>query len=372
MDDSVFERLEQAYEKGLKGTVDSLSLWLEKLGIDSKQLTVPALVGLLQSKPELTIDREEELSSIVEFIGFYKRQRNGIFHLPMIGVRGIGKSHLMSVISHFLKMREKNLQWKFIDASLFTLVTEDQEENQRYLSFLDELKSNQYEILLVDSCEKDKNIDEALRGVSRYFSKGVLITSWLPYKWDYLKDRIEEFFPPSKEIYINPLDEDSTHKFLSAVLGFISRDKYELKTQLARLFHEYSDGIPGNILSLMVRSFQEAFNMKKNDLDEDTVKAAARSLFLEGAKQTISKLADHQLLILKHLLLEADQRGTRPSKLVEILGKDKATISYHLSELSKLRLLVSERIGRWVFYRVRDELVPLVGLRLTEESDFLA
>jgi DNA-binding transcriptional ArsR family regulator len=371
MVDKVFDKLVEAYEHGLKGRVESFDLWLDNLGIDAKLFALRNLVRVLAEKTELTVDREEELASVVEFIGFYKRQRNTRFHLPIIGVKGVGKSHMLNVLRNFLEKTEKDLPWNYVNAQMFTRVEEEQEEHQSFLVFLDELKSKQYEILLIDSCERDKNIAEALCAIFRHFQKGVLITSWTPYHWDFERDRIEEFFPASKEIRIGPFSSEVTAKFLSTVFQLVSRGGYSLKEELSALIHEYSGGIPRNILTVLLRSYHEAFNSKKTDIDEESVKAAARFLGLDGVSERISQLADHQLLILRHLLLEYDERGTRPSKLVEILGKDKATISYHLNELSKQRLLVSNRIGRWVFYRVRDEVAPLVGLRLIQEADFL-
>jgi DNA-binding transcriptional ArsR family regulator len=124
--------------------------------------------------------------------------------------------------------------------------------------------------------------------------------------------------------------------------------------------------------SLAFKPFGHFFSLPVANTATPSPTAAAKFLALDGLPERVQKLADHQLIILKHLLLSTDPRGTRPTQLVEILGKDKATISYHLSELSKMRLLESERIGRWVFYRVKQEAAPMIGLRLSQEVDYLA
>lgn len=373
--DKMFELLENAYEKGLKGKVDSFDLWLANLGIDPKLFGEKAIGRLLMENVPRTVDRETELSAIVEFVGFYERERKQpsprLFHLPIIGVPGVGKTQLLRVLLAFLQ-KKATLLTMMIDATKFAMVEEQQDETQAFLSILEDLKSKQCEVLLIDSCDKDRNIDDALKSISKTFKRGVLVTAWTPYHWDFVRENVEEFLPASKELRIEPFGPDQTRRFVSDVFDMVSQDHYVITDELSLALHNFSGGVASNVISLVVRSFQEAFQSKKKDLDIASIKVAANFLGLEGIGEKISQLADHQLLILKHLLLESDPRGTRPSVLVDILGKDKATISYHLSELSKLRLLENERIGRWAFYRVRREVAPLVGLRLAQEVDFFA
>ncbi len=372
----MFELLQRAYEKGFKGRVDSFDIWLGSLGINPKLFTPKMTVRVLRDSIATTVDRESELSTIVEFVGFYERERSKsasqILHIPVIGVEGVGKSQLFEVVQAFLSKMKQELHPKLVDARNFSEIQEDQDETQAFLVALRDMTSSQHEVLLIDSCDQDKNIDNSLRAISREFSKGVLVTAWTPYHWDYFRESVEEFLPVTKLLQVDPFTPDRTEQFLSAFFRLVSEGKYSYKVELSQPIQDFSGGVASNILSLLLRSFLEAFQSKQKDIDEESIRAAAKFLALDGLQERLSKLADHQLLILKHLLLEQDPRGTRPTRLVEILAKDKATISYHLSELSKLRLLDSDRIGRWVFYRIRPEVAPLVGLRLAQEVDYLA
>lgn len=366
-----FETLEAAYSRGQHGKVESFDFWLSHLGIDGNLFIFQTIARQLRENLGSTVDRETELSAVVEFLGFFKEHEDGLFHIPIVGVRGIGKSHLLVTLAHFLQRKKGELKWKMIDASQFLSENDASEETQSFLSLLDEIAANRFDVLLIDSFEKDKNPNESLKEISKIFTKGVIITSWTPYHWDAIKDSVEEFLSTSKEVYVGPLSEDSSKLLISTIIRMVSNGKYALDKDLELRISKYGHGIPTIIIGLLLRTFHETFVRKESGPAVEDVVLAARFLGLEGANERVGKLDDYQLLILKHLLLELDPRGTRPSKLVDILGKDKATVSYHLNELSKLQLLRSERVSRWVFYRVRDEVRPLIGLRLVQESDFL-
>src|SRR2546427_2356841 len=237
----IFERLDRAYQRGFKGTVDSFAVWLDRLGIDSRLFNIGNAVRLLHENPGSTIDREEELASIVEFIGFFRKERNALFHLPVLGVSGIGKTHLLNVLVAYLQKKLTDLPWNLADAKSFTLVEEDSEtEPQKFLAFLDELRDNKYQILIIDSCDKDANIDEAMRNISRHFTKGVLVSAWTQYHWDFFREKVEEAFPTSKQVVVGPFSQAETEHFLVVFLKLVSHDRFTLKKELAKQVHEYS------------------------------------------------------------------------------------------------------------------------------------
>ena len=369
--ENMLEKLDEAYERGLKGRVDSFDIWLRDVSIDPTKFTKTATNEHLLSHPEETINREEELQSIIEFIGFYKRNKQGLFYIPVIGVTGIGKSHIIRTIEAFLKKMEKDLTWLVLDAKTFSTVDEDLEENQPFLDTVNQIRSYRYDILFIDSCDEDKAINDSLRALSNTVKSGVIITAWTPYHWDGAKADIEEFLTISKEIHVKPLNREATSVLIDRILSFMSSGKFDLSNDVDSLLFAISRGIPSVIISLLLRSFHEAFQKKKQKVETQAVKSAARYMGLIDVKEKIAKLADHQVLVLKHILLSFDERGIRPSTLVDILGKDKATISYHLGALLQEEILTTNKIGRWVFYQVRKDLEPFVGLRIAEESDYL-
>jgi len=225
--------------------------------------------------------------------------------------------------------------------------------------------------VLIDSCERDKNIVESLKGILRHFSQGVIVSAWTPYHWNYNREAVEELTNVSKEIRLQPLDRESTSLLVSRVTDFVAVGNMKWQQNLSNRIYDFSLGIPDVTIALLIRSFIEAFQSRKSSIVEESVGVAARYLGLQGLNEKLGKLAGHQVLILKHILLEPDGRGIRPSTLVELLGKDKATISYHLNGLTTEQILTNERIGRWVFYRIREEIEPLVALRVAQEGEYL-
>lgn len=367
-----FEAFERAYERGLKGKIETFDVWLQSLGLD------PSLFGNLQESIlqnlDLTVDREKELEAIAEFIGFYERQPNQIYHLPLIGVLGSGRTHLFHLVAKLLGKLKTELTWQIVDASTFSEIDEESEteEKQAFYQLLDELKKKRTQILLIDSCDEDKNIVESLRQIAKTLKKGLVITSWTSHYWNHLRDSIEETIPASKEIPVGPVSSEDTASLIGDVLQKASKGKYRLAPELPKKIQDYSKGIPGVTVNLLVATLRQAFVQGSDKITAEAVDGAAETLGIKGIDEKVSKLADHQLVIIRHILLENDKRGMRPSRLVELIGKDKATVSYHLTSLTSERLLAFEKVGRYSFYRIRPGIEPFIQLRIDQESEFLA
>jgi DNA-binding transcriptional ArsR family regulator len=69
------------------------------------------------------------------------------------------------------------------------------------------------------------------------------------------------------------------------------------------------------------------------------------------------------------MLTKGDERGIRPKRLVESLGIDKSTVSYHLSDLSSAGIVDSVKQGRSAQYSVDSFIMPLVQMRLEKEVE---
>jgi len=368
----VFEVFEKAFEKGLKGKVESFDIWLKSLEIDPLKFNLTEISNFLMQNLELTIDLEKEVETIGQFTGFYSKERKGLYHIPIVGVFGCGKSHLMRLVQRFLQERKVSLTCFFMDASSFREISEENEEQQVYYQLLDRVKMERFDILLIDSCEKDKDIVHSLKQMADALKNGIIITSWTPEHWNYVRDDIEDYLPTSKEIYLNQFDETSTSKFISTILQHISNGRFQLSKEAVNKIYLFSNGVPRTIIQLLIKAFNEAFLSSTKNVDEKAVESAAKNLGLENIFDRINKLSELQIIILKRILLEHDERGIRPSTLVEILEKDKATISYHLSILSRGKFVTQEKIGRSSFYRVREEIKPFIELKFAERGEYLA
>ncbi len=137
----LFEELDEAYDRGYNGNVQSFDLWLTGLRIDAKMFNQRNICRLLYDNLALTADRTNELEILAEFVGFFSRHKQGHYHIPIIGVSGIGKSHLFLILTQFLATSEKNLTWKLIDAAEFSRVDDNFEQEQPYHKILDDLKT---------------------------------------------------------------------------------------------------------------------------------------------------------------------------------------------------------------------------------------
>ncbi len=366
------EVFEKGYEKGLKGQVESFDIWLKSIGMTPSKFNFVAISKFLMHDPLVSVNLEKEVETIGQFLGFYTKEKEGLYHIPVIGVLGSGKTHLLSLIGTFLQKMKPPVKHFLVDASTFSNVDEKGEEQQIFYQILDTLKAEQFDVLLIDSCETDKNIVNALKSIISAMKKGVLITCWTPEHWSYLKDSMADFLSVSKEIHLNLFDDGDTTKLVSNVLEYVSGGQPKLSKETIEKIYSLSFGIPSTTILLLMKAFNEAFLSHKKSVDVKSVEAAAKALGFENIFDRLNKLPEHQIIILKHVLLEYDERGIRPSTLVELLEKDKATISYHLSILNRSKLITQEKIGRSSFCRIKEEIKPYVQLRLAQEGEYHA
>lgn len=366
----IFTRFAKAFERGFKGEVESFKVWLEKQGVALSKFRYDTITNELIAR-HFFINRVEELETIAEFLGFYVKEKKEVFHIPVIGATGIGKTALLHAIEFALSKLDTPLKFKYYDASTFS-EQDEEEEPQVFFRYLDEVKSVNFDVLLIDACEKDRNIDYSLREFSRAAQRFVLITSWEPQFWYILKDRIEEAIPTAKQLFLKPFSREETKQLLEKVLLVVSDGKAGLPEEVTLKISELSEGIPKVAILLLLRSFYEAFISEKNSVDAESVLEAAKSLGLLGLSERLEKLTEVHEVILRLILQSTDSRGIRPAELVEKLGKNKATISYHLNYLLSENLLSVRRLGRYAFYQLKDEVKPFIQLKIVQEGDFLA
>ncbi|MGC9014341.1 MAG: hypothetical protein ACP5KW_08235 [Thermoproteota archaeon] len=367
----ILARFEKAFEKGFKGEVESFKVWLQKHGVSLAKLKYETITDELIAR-HLFINRIKELEIIAEFLGFYVREKKEVFHIPVVGATGIGKTALLRATEFALSKLDTSLKFKYYDASTFSEQNEEEEETQLFYRYLEEAKSENYDVFLIDACEKDRNIDYSLREFFRAVKRFVLITSWEPQFWYILKDKIEEVLPTAKQLVLKPFSKEETKQLLEKVLLVVSEGKTELPEEVLMKISELSEGVPRVAILLFIRSFYEAFISEKDSVDIESVSKAASSLGILGLNEKLQNLTDIHETILRLILQSTDPRGIRPIELVEKLNKDKATISYHLNYLLSESLLDVRRLGRYAFYQIKDEPKPFIQLKIIQEGDFLA
>ena len=362
----MYERLAEAFERGLKGAMKKFYSWLEGLGINSGKFSLDEIEDFLRTNPEATVDRVQELETIAEYMGYYSRKKSEVLHIPILGVSGSGRTHILRVIFGFSS--NVGMRALFMDAAEFSEV---EAESQRFEELLEEVHERRPDILIVDNCETDANIKYSLRELIRAKGGGILIiTSWCPVTWEYERDDVEEIVETTEEVFLHPFSPEKTFQLISKITSFISDGKLNIPRDICDEIHRYSMGIPRVAITLFFRSFRESFRSGGSGIDLEAVRKAAGAMGLLSLDELLNRLSDMQLLVLKHIILSGDPRGIRPIRLVEILNRDKATISYHLEQLLSGRVVTRTKLGRFAFYRIRKDLLPFVQLKLYREGEF--
>ncbi len=363
---------EEAYEKGLRGEVSSLQVWLKEQRIEPRLLTTTDLTKSITENPSLLADREEALQKTAEFIGYFEKEREGIYHIPVIGVEQSGKTALLNALCSSLEKIQSKIKKRLVDACRFVEIDEQKEEPNWFFTFLDEIRKEKLDLLVVDSFDKDKDPASSIKEIVRAMGHGVIITAWTPESWNVQRDSLSDVIPVSKQVYLDPLSKDDITEIIDSFSAIISNAEFTVPEEVADAVFRLSFGVPGVALRLFVQGLEETFLQHKKTVDRESIESAADRLGIKGIQERLSQLSEFHTLLLKHMLLEHDERGTRPSTLTEKFGKDKATISYHLSTLSSMKLLTTERIGRSAFYKVKTEVVPFVQTKVAQEGEFLA
>lgn len=365
MTDEKQNRFEEAFERGQRGEVNSYDIWLQEQGFDPQQTSLDRLTDYFREHPQEAPNHQEQMEEIAEYLGFFSR-REGDYHIPVVGVTGIGKTQFLFTARFLLNQMGSDISNYYFSAGDFA---EEGEEEQVFFEVLDKLAGVDKAVIFVDDCEADKRAAHSLEKISARVEDSFIISSWTPERWNRDHDRVQEAVSSSKEVYLRPFAETDTIEALSTAVEVVSNDGISLPEEFYQRIHEVSLGIPGLFNQMLLEALKETFLKELELADMGAIGAAVEKLNLGSAQDRVWEISKKRLLILKHILLSYDPRGMRPTELVEELDRDKATISYHLQELSSARIVESEKVGRSVFYRVKDSLKPIIQLRIMKEGE---
>jgi DNA-binding transcriptional ArsR family regulator len=362
-------RFQAAFERGQKGEISDYEAWLKEQGIDPERANTKYVTQYFHENPEEAPNHDDQLEDIAEFIGFFS-ERDGTYHIPIVGVNGIGKTQLLHTIRHMLESLGTNLPSKIYEAGRFK---EDNHKGEPYWEdVLHELSELERAVVLVDNCYEDKRITHSLEKISETVENSFIITTWTPEQWRMYQDEISEAVKVSKEAELTPLNEKDTVKALRKTVQISSEGTVEIQDAFYRRIYNKSLGIPGLFHRLLKASLKETF-LKELELgDTEAVDSAVEKLDLDEAEERIYDLSEKKIAILKHILLSRHPQGRRPSELVELMDKDKSTISYHLQNLISDRVLQKEKAGRSTFYSIHEPLKPILQFRINGEGEIHA
>lgn len=361
-------RFEEAFQRGQEGQISNFEAWLQDRGIDPQKANADYLSQYFQENPETTVNHEEQLESVAEHIGFFSR-RSGVYHLPVIGVSGIGKTQFLHTVSSLLSEMGVEMDQRFVAATGFS---ETGEEEERIFEIRDELRAIEKVVILVDDCEWERaeSLVESFRVIESVVDDALMLSSWTPEYWKHHREEVEEAIPVSKEIHLSPFSLGDTVTAVAQIFEVLSDDGVELPEVLLQKIHEYSMGIPRVFTRLALEMLRETFLKELEIGDEEAVEAAAEKLNLTGLEEQVYQLSDTKITILTHMLLWNHRDGIRPSQLVDLLDRDKSTVSYHLKDLTSEGLVESEKRGRSAYYQIKDWIKPIIQIRIDQNGEY--
>ena len=361
-------RFQEAYERGQEGQISNYEAWLQDQGLDSEKVNREYLEQYFRENPEKAVNHEEELEEVAEYIGFFS-QRSSVYHLPVIGVSGIGKTQFIQTISNLLGQIEPEIEQRSYQADNFTEIGEQEE---RIFEVRDEIRGLDKVVVYVDDCEwaEAESLIESFQVIEGVVDDAFLVTSWTPEYWMHHSEDVETMLPSSTEIHLSPFTERDSLEALNQILKILSDDGLDLPEAFLEDVYRYSTGIPGIFTDLLLASLREAFVKELELGSPESVEAAVEKLNLDEVEETVYELSDTKVTILTHMLLCNHRDGIRPSQLVDLLDRDKSTVSYHLNNLQTDGLVESEKQGRSAYYRVKNQVKPFIQTRIAKNGEY--
>ena len=365
-DEDKKNRFREAFERGQQGRVGSYEVWLSDHEFQPELASRDQLTAFFRDHPEKAVNHEDALDEIGEYAGFVTRQQD-IYHTPVIGPSGIGKTQLLHTVISFLTELSEDIDTKLIDAKD---LGKKADEGFLLDEFAHELTDLETPVVCIDDCGLDKRIETSLSELRQAVDSGLFVTTWTPERWSVNRGRAQDTLPPSTEIHLDAFPRKDTEETLRIIFEMLSENEFTLPSETVDRIYELSEGIPRLIHILALESLQEAFRKELEPGDVAATDSAADRLHLADASARVQDLSESKLTVLKQILQLPNDRGVQPGTLVEELHRDKSTISYHLRELSDGGFVERDREGRRAFYRVTETLEPFIQRRISQEAEF--
>lgn len=371
---------EDALKKAKEGDLFNYDIWLKENGIYPHLLTINHFLNHFSSYPDEMIGNDEKIILIGEYLGLFLKELTGLYHFPIIGAKGLGKTLFSSIIKKFTDRHGRSKKIDII--GMENILSHDIDQK-------DFPPRPQANTKIIDNCEKVKEIKKILENILKLESEGVYITIWTPESWIYYRDEIDEVLPVTKELFLNPIQEkEEILLFLkTAITSLLIPEKvknsdsvaipdfidYNNMNLLSEIYFKYSQGNPWLILKLMFKSFEDVYRKKQDYLTQEAIVNSAKILGLYKLEENLKELSAQHLIFLKRILLDNYTEGTRPVQLVKEFNLDKSTIAYHLNKLTDTdtdtnKFLTVKRIGKSSFYKIKENLIPFIQMKILEEK----
>ena len=359
----------ETLRKTKDGNLYNYDNWLIENGIQPDQLNKNRCRMFFWAHPELMVNNEKEIEYIAKYIGSFLRNRNNLYHIPIIGVKGSGKTLLLNVIHSFVGTSGIGCNCRSENAP--DLEKELQKQSYAFVKGIN--------VLSIDQCNKVKEIVKVIEKTVKTNGNAVYLTFWTPESWINNKFEIDETLPVSKELYLSTIKKEDIIIFIERILYAMSKGRSidnpypdffnpnQLKNnEFLGKIEDCTRGIPLIIIKLIIKCFEQTFLKKNKLLDMEILNLSLNYLGLCNLSNSMDELSAQHLKILETILLENSKKGARPIELVDKHNLDKSTISYHLNLLKKKEILDKEKIGKSSYYKIKENLIPFIQLKLIE------
>ena len=359
----------ETLKKAKDGILYNYDNWLMENGMHPDKLNPYQVVKFFWSNPESMINNEKEIEVIANYTGSFLRNRNQLYHIPIIGVNGSGKTLLINVIQYFIAISETGCSYRLEKAT--DLIKELQKPSPVFVKGID--------VLSIDQCNEVKYIVKIIEKRFKINGNAVYLTFWTPESWMNNKLEIEEILPISEELYLSTIKKEDIIIFIERILFAMSNgrnienpypDFFEpnlLKdNEFLKKIKDCTHGIPLIIIKLIIECFKQTFLKEDKILDMEILNLSLNNLGICKLSNKMDELSVQHLKILETILLENSKEGARPIELVEKHNIDKSTISYHLNILKDKGILEKKKIGKSSFYKIKENLIPFIQLKLIE------
>jgi len=378
----MLKKYERILDNARSAKLETLTLWYMwfrmKENPFSSQIPVEEI--------DYFVDRERVVDSIIYDVGVASR---GIpLTILVVGPKGSGKTAILLYIHNVLKKLHDEHPKKFLFkgdiVSSYSLFQEtekagadsaSEEEIQTWVRKSKDLR----DYLFVDDV-KSSHVELIMREFTRTRLK-VFSLSPLDYEEVYSKLSVTP-----KTHFLNSLSFEDTIQMLNKRIERVLMESRKrvlisdlFEEEALRAIYEYSLGIPGLVLRCAAQSLTLLLDMYRS---ETSINASRRLKVTEDLALKACKIVDcfyaftgfrnlsrTKIKVLQQIL----DYGKTPTELSLILGKDRTTISRHLSDLRKLRLVEFTGRGRESVYKATDAVRVMFEIKsMPKGGDFHA
>lgn len=375
---SIESKFIRSFKEGVKGEFTDYMKWLTQFGFDVKK-GIPLKGRLDIYSFNMFVNREEEIEKIGKIAGFFSTQKDINVHISITAPTGYGKTTILETIRNlFLKTTKEPLKVEFIEsASMF----QDIDENgvSYLLRLLERIGDISNIFILIDHCEEDffrmkYNISEIFKRLKNVF----LITCWSNSSWYafnlFNPTTIEEF----KTIQIK-LKEFSEKEVLKIIIDRLLYYKITEKKDTSPFGEDVIKEIvkagvnnPGFCFKVLNDLLEIAHKDDVTQISEETLRKYIGRKRIDTALKVIEEFDGLKLNILLWILRSSlsETKGINTEAISENIGRDRTTIIPHLKKMLEANLISYQKIGREVFYKINDFMLPFVESVLKERLEW--